>query len=61
MLMPDGGTYGHMHEGTENCFSAHPLMLLYICKKVCESISKGFRETDLNSRVNARVVTNVDG
>ena len=33
---------------------------LYICTKFCESISKGFTVTDLNSRVNARVVTNVD-
>ena len=28
---------------------------------LCQSISKGFRVTDLNSRVDAWVVTNVDG
>ena len=35
-------------------------MILYTCTKFCESISKGFRITDLNSRVNARVVATVD-
>ena len=35
-------------------------MMLYICTKFCESISKGFRVTDLNSSVNAKVVANVD-
>ena len=35
-------------------------MMLYICTKFCEIISKGFRITDLNSRVKARVVANVD-
>ena len=34
--------------------------MLYICTKFCESISKGFRVTDLNIRVKARVVANVD-
>ena len=33
--------------------SAYHLMLLNIC-------TKGFRVTDLNSRVNARVIANVD-
>ena len=40
--------------------SAHYLMMLCICTMFCESISKDFRVTDLNSRVNTRVVTNVD-
>ena len=35
-------------------------MMLYICTKFCGSISKGFRVTDLNSTLNARVVANVD-
>ena len=60
MLMPDGQTYGHVHQQTENSLSAHPLMMLYTCTKFCESISKGFRVTDLNSMVNARVVANDD-
>ena len=34
--------------------------MLYICTKFCQSTSKGFRVTDLNSRINARVVVNVD-
>ena len=51
---------GHPYEKTENWLSAHPLMMLYICTKFCESISKGFSVTDLSSRVNARVVANVD-
>ena len=33
--------------------------MLYICTKFCQSISKGFRVTDPNSRVKARVVANV--
>ena len=41
-------------------FGAYCLMMLYICTKFCENISKGFRVTDLNIRVNARVVANVD-
>ena len=46
---------------TENLLSTHPLMMLYICIKFCESNSKGFRATDLlNNRVNIRVVANVD-
>ena len=48
------------HAQTENWLSAHPLMMLYICTKFGASISKGFRVTDLNSRVNIRVVANVD-
>ena len=32
--------------------------MLYICTKFCQSISKGFRVMDLNSRVDARVVAN---
>ena len=35
--------------------------MLYICTKICHSISNGFRVTDLDSRVDARVVTIVDG
>ena len=31
------------------------LMMLYICTKFCESISKGFRVIDFNSRVVAKV------
>ena len=58
--MPDGQTYGHTHGQTENWLSAHPLMMLYICTKVCGSVSRGFRVKDLNSKVNARVVANVD-
>ena len=34
---------------------------LYFCTKFCQSISLGFRVTDLNIRVDARVVANVDG
>ena len=30
--------------------------MLYICTKFCESISKCFRVTDLNSRVDAGMV-----
>ena len=60
MLIPDRRTYGNTHKRTENWLSAHPLMMLYICTKVCESISKGFGVTNLNSKVNARVVTNID-
>ena len=60
MLMPDGQTHGHMHEQTEDWLSSHPLMALYICTKFCESISKGFRVTDLNGRVKAKVLAYVD-
>ena len=34
--------------------------MLYICTKFCQSISKGFRVTDLNIRIDARVAANVD-
>ena len=34
--------------------------MCYHYKRYCESISKGFRVTDLTRRVNARVVANVD-
>ena len=34
------------------------LIMLYISTKFCHSISWGFRFTDLNSRVEARVVAN---
>ena len=40
---------------------AHRLIMLYIYTKFCQSISKGFRVTDPESRVDARVVTIVDG
>ena len=36
-------------------------MVFYICTKVCQSISQGFSILDMNSRVDARVVANVDG
>ena len=49
-----------MHKQTENWLSTHPLMMLYICTKFCESFSKDFREIDLNCRVNTRVVANTD-
>ena len=42
-------------------FCAHCLIILYICTKFCQSISKGFRVTGPDSRIDARVVTNVDG
>ena len=35
--------------------------MLYICTKFCQSISKVFIVTDPNSRVDTRVVANVDG
>ena len=35
--------------------------MFYICTKICLSISLGFRATDLHTRVDARVVANVDG
>ena len=41
-------------------FFAQHLMLFYTCVKFFESIPKEFRVTDLNSRVDARVVANVD-
>ena len=34
--------------------------MLYIYTKFCQTISKGFRVTDPNTRVDARVVANVD-
>ena len=37
-------------------FSAHCLVMRYVCIKFCESISKCFRVTDLNNRVDAGVV-----
>ena len=36
-------------------------MVFYSCTKFCRSSSKGFRVTDLNSKVDTRVVANVDG
>ena len=33
----------------------------YICTKFCKSISKGFRVRDPDSRVDGRVVADVDG
>ena len=41
-------------------FEKLKLAILYICAKFCQSISKGFRVTDLTSGVNARVFANVD-
>ena len=35
--------------------------MLYMHSTFCQSILKGFRVTDQNSRVDARVVANVDG
>ena len=40
-------------------FCRHFLIMLYICTKFCQSISKGFRITDPDSRVDAKVVANV--
>ena len=37
------------------------MIILYICTRFCQSTAKGFRVTDLNIRVDARVVTIVDG
>ena len=42
-------------------FCPHRLIEFNICTKFCQSISQGFRVTDLNTMVNARVVANVDG
>ena len=42
-------------------FCAHRLIMLYICTKFCHSITKGFRVTDLEFKVDARVVANVYG
>ena len=39
---------------------SHHLIMLYISTKFCQSISEGFRVMDLDSRVDARVVANVD-
>ena len=36
------------------------LIMLYICTKFCK-VSQGFRVTDLNTRVDAKVFANVDG
>ena len=44
-----------------NLFCASRLIILYICTKCCQSISKGFTVTELNSRVDATVVADVDG
>ena len=38
-------------------FPAHPLIILDILIKFCENVSTCFRVTDLNNRVDARVVT----
>ena len=35
--------------------------MLFMCTKFQENISKGFKETDLKIRVDARLVANVDG
>ena len=35
--------------------------MLYVCIKFVQSISRGFRDTDPDSRVDAKVVANVDG
>ena len=35
--------------------------MLHICTKFCQTISNGLRATDPNTRVDARVVANVDG
>ena len=40
---------------------SHCLIMLNICIKFCQSISCGFRVTLLDSRINSRVVANVDG
>ena len=39
---------------------SHRLIMFYICTKLCKSIPQDFRVTDLDSRVDARVVANVD-
>ena len=36
------------------------LIMLFICTKFCQSISKGFRVTDLDNKVDAWMVANVD-
>ena len=36
-------------------FSSHCLVMVYICKKACEIILKGFRVADLNSWVDTWV------
>ena len=41
-------------------FGAHHLIMFYICTKFCLSNPKDFWGTEPNSRVNARVVANVD-
>ena len=35
--------------------------MLYMCTKFQENISEGFKETELNITVDARVVANIDG
>ena len=42
-------------------FNLHRQIMLYICTKFCQSISKDFRVKDLDSRVDARVVANLAG
>ena len=42
-------------------FCAYCLIILYVYAKFGQSISKDFRDTGLNSRVDARVIANVDG
>ena len=37
------------------------MIMLYIFIKFCQSISKAFKVTDLNSRTDPKVVENVDG
>ena len=39
-------------------FCTHRLIMLYTCTKIHQSISKGFRVTDPDSRADARVVAN---
>ena len=43
--------------GVRVLIRANPLIMLYILAKFCASISKGFRVTHSNSRVDARVVS----
>ena len=42
-------------------FSSHRLVMLYTFTKLCESILKASWVTDPNSRVDARLVVDVDG
>ena len=50
-----------MYVGLWHLFCPHCLMIFYIYTKFCQSNSSGLRVTDMNSRVDARVVANVDG